>query len=136
MDTSSYLYYIRVEGILQLTQTLRWGIGNQQQIKMAHSVTFNETTFEFSFNITKTSEYDTKGTNEVEHYDVLVNGRESIYYVYFDTKSNSYSLWSGTPDRSGGITHRELIEDMDGKSGFPINVVCDIVKEIDTNWVR
>jgi hypothetical protein len=25
MDTSSYLYCIRVEGILQLKQTLRWG---------------------------------------------------------------------------------------------------------------
>jgi hypothetical protein len=104
---------------------------------MAHSVTFNETTFEFSFNQNQTFNYDGKGTMEVEHYDVLVNGRESIYYVQFDTKSNSYSLWSGEPDKSGGITHRELIPfGINGKSGFPINVVCDIVKEIDTNWVR
>jgi hypothetical protein len=103
---------------------------------MANSVTFNETTFDFCFNITKTSNYDGKGTNEVEHYDVLVNGRETIYYVQFDTKADSYSLWSSTPDNVGGFYIRELIEHIDGKSGFPINVVCDIVKDIDTNWVR
>ena len=95
---------------------------------MAYKVTFNETTFEFSFNKEKTFNYDGKGTNEVEHYDVLVNGRESIYYVQFDTISESYDLWSSTPEKRGGFTHRELIEGMDGKSGFPINVVCDIVK--------
>lgn len=99
---------------------------------MAHSVKFNETTFEFSFNKEKTFNYDGKGTNEVEHYDVLLNGVKSIYYVQFDTTSNTYTLWSGTPDKSGGITHRELIPfGINEIPGFPINVVCDIVKEIN-----
>jgi len=104
---------------------------------MANLVTFNETTFEFSFNITETFNYDGKGTNEVEYYDILINGKESMYYVKFDTKSDSYYLSSSTPEKRGGSTLRELTPfGINGKSGFPINVVCDIVKEINTNWVR
>jgi hypothetical protein len=140
MDTSSYLYCIRVEGLpLPQTKTL-WCTGNQTKTMSKMTLnTINETTFEFSFNKEKTFNYGGKYdvTLEVEIFDVLINGRESIYYVQFDTTMNSYSLWSGEPDRSGGITHRELIPfGINGKSGFPINVVCDIVKEIDTNWVR
>lgn len=99
---------------------------------MANLVTFNETTYDFCFNITETFNYDGKGTNEVEYYDILINGKESMYYVQFDTKSDSYSLWSKTSEKRGGFTHRELTPfGINGKSGFPISVVCDIVKEIN-----
>ena len=100
-----------------------------------YKTTIGETTFEFNFNQKETFNYDGKGTMKVEHYDVLVNGEHTIYYVQFYTQSDKYSLWSGTPDKRG-VTHRILIDGINGKSGFPINVVCDIVKEIDTNWVR
>ena len=139
MKKTTYLYVIRVEGIPLPHKNLYIPVGNQteKKNKMAHLVTFNETTFEFSFNKEKTFNYDGKGTNKVEHYDVLLNGVKSIYYVQFDTTLNEYTLWSGTPDKSGGITHREVTSlPINEISGFPINVVCDIVKEIDTNWVR
>ena len=106
---------------------------------MAYKVTFNETTFEFSFNKEKTFNYGGKYdvTLETEIFDVLINGKQSIYYVQFDTACNEYTLWSGRPDKSGGITHREITSlPINEIPGFPINVVCDIVKLIDTNWVR
>ena len=98
--------------------------------------TIGETTFEFRFNKEKTGNYDSNGSMEVETYDVLVNGNESTYCVQFDSKLDSYSLWKTDTDRNGTY-YRELIPfGINGKSGFPINVVCDIIKVIDTNWVR
>jgi hypothetical protein len=109
---------------------------------MAYKVTFNETTFEFSFNKEETFNYGGKNdvTLETEIFDVLIDGIKSVYYVQFDTKSESYSVWSGKTDKFGGITHRELTPfGIDGSkypARFPIDVVCDIVKTIDTYFVR
>lgn len=93
-----------------------------------NKITFGETTFEFSIKIQ---------LEDIEIFDVLINGVKSIYYVQFKIKSESYSLWSADTDRNGDITHIDLIPfGINGKSGFPIDVVCDIVKTIDTYFVR
>jgi len=93
-----------------------------------NKITFGETTFEFSIKIQ---------LEDIEIFDVLINGVKSIYYVQFKIKSESYSVWSADTDRSGGITHTDLIPfGINGKSGFPINVVCDIIKTIDEHFVR
>ena len=96
--------------------------------------TIGETTFEFRFNKEKTFNYGGKNdvTLETEIFDVLVNGKETIYSVQFHTDTDSYWLWSDTPEKRGGSTLRELTPfGINGKSGFPISVVCDIVKEIN-----
>jgi len=91
-------------------------------------ITFGETTFEFSIKIQ---------LEDIEIFDVLINGVKSIYYVQFKKESKSYSVHSADTDRNGDITHRDLIPfGINGKSGFPINVVCDIIKTIDEHFVR
>jgi len=92
----------------------------------------NETNYEFSFNQERTFKYDLKGSMKVEIYDVLINGEKSIYCVHFDTQSNSYYVWSGILDKKGGITHRRLNDSgIKGESGFPIDVVYEVVKLIN-----
>lgn len=111
---------------------------NKSVMNKNNKITFGETTFEFSYNKEKTFEYDGKGTMEVEVYDVLINGRNSIYYIQYYTKFESYELRSMRPDRFGGFEMDNLLE-IDGTgfpTRFPIDVVCDIIKTIDTNFVR
>lgn len=111
---------------------------NKMSTLTNNKITFGETTFEFSYNEQKTFDYDGKGTMEVETYDVLINGRNSVYYILFDTKFESYELRSMRPDKFGGFEMDNLLE-IDGSgfpTRFPIDVVCDIVKTIDTNFVR
>jgi hypothetical protein len=111
---------------------------NKSVMNKNNKITFGETTFEFSYNKEKTFEYDGKGTMEVEVYDVLINGRNSIYYIQYYTKFESYELRSMRLDRFGGYEMENLLE-IDGTgfpTRFPIDVVCDIIKTIDTNFVR
>jgi hypothetical protein len=102
-----------------------------------YKTTIGETTFQFFFNKEETFNYGGKNdvTLETEIFDLLINGRKSIYSVQFDTKLQYYTLWSNIPDSKGGIFYRELME-CNGKSGFPMNVVLDILKSVDTHWVR
>ena len=106
---------------------------NKSVMNNNNKITFGETTFEFSYNEQKTFDYDGKGTMEVETYDVLINGTNSVYYILFDTKFESYELRSMRPDKFGGFYMDNLLE-IDGTgfpTRFPIDVVCDIVKTID-----
>jgi hypothetical protein len=99
---------------------------------MNTKLTFNETTFEFQLNQQKTSEFDGNQISKPEHYDVIINGNPSNYYVLYETNPlilERYELFKFKVDSKGGILSNSIGE-FKGELNFPLSVVTNIVNTI------